>query len=406
MALGLTDGQEFPYTFSVCEEISVKRSALPLCVLLLFLLPSLAAAQRPLGPPLRVSQTARPRQGFPGLAMNAQGDFVVTWISENPPNGSGATNSAHARRFAADGTPVTDEILIAGQAEYLPQAAVLADGSFVVAFDVPSGLMVRRYGADGELERERLVVSQPRPDARIAPRQDGGFALVWARAGAVFLRLFGADDKPVGPVRRVTDRGIEAAVAVGPAGELVVSWIQITPMAGNPRFSETRLLAQRYEPNGEPRGQLIVLREKSPSAIGNSGVAKDRNGNFLAVWTAYEGDTTFRTFARRYGLNGKPLSGVLKPEQSDNSTFGAAFTMDPAGNFVLAWLGLAPSGIFAHRFTAEGASFRPVFRVDEPPLGANWEPSLASAASSDFAVAWGAGDELASDIYVQLYRKR
>jgi hypothetical protein len=378
----------------------MKRLPLSLCVLLLFLLPSLLAAQRPLGPPLRVSQTARPQQGLAGLAMNPQGDFVVTWVSENP---AGGTYSAHARRFAADGTPVTDEILIAEQAEYAPQAAVLADGSFVVAFNAAPGLRVRHYDADGELERERLVVSQPRSDPRIAPLQDGGFALVWTRAGAVFLRLFGADDKPVGPVRRVTARGIEAAVAVGPAGELVVSWIQVTPLAGNPHFSETRLLAQRYEPNGGPRGQQIVLREKSPTAVGNSGVAKDRNGNFLAVWTAYNGDGTFGTFARRYGVDGTPLSGVLKPEESNAATF----TMDPAGNFVLAWLSFAPSAIIAQRFTSGGAPFRPLFRVDMPPPGVTWGPSLASAASGDFAVVWGAGDVGGdSDIYVRLYRKR
>jgi hypothetical protein len=77
--------------------------------------------------------------------------------------------------------------------------------------------------------------------------------------------------------------------------------------------------------------------------------------------------------------------------------------MDPAGNFVVAWLSYDHLGeVLAQRFTAGGAPFRPLFQVDTPPPTVTSAPDVASAASGNFVVAWAAGD----GVYARLYRKR
>src|ERR1700710_43527 len=121
-------------------------------VLLLVLLPALAAAQPPLGPPVRVNVQTGGLQsaGATALAMNARGDFAVAWVNV-PGIGGGEFRPLYVRRFAADGTPATGEIPVTRGAPGRPaaQIALMGDGSFFVVLPVSPHLVPRRYGADG-----------------------------------------------------------------------------------------------------------------------------------------------------------------------------------------------------------------------------------------------------------------
>src|ERR1700709_2518706 len=98
-----TDGRRFSYTLSDFEEISMKRLPLPLCVLLLFLLPSLLAAQLPLGPQFQVSVHRQLSATSPQVAINASGSFVALWYGPGDLTGG----VLRARRFEAAGEPPT-----------------------------------------------------------------------------------------------------------------------------------------------------------------------------------------------------------------------------------------------------------------------------------------------------------
>jgi hypothetical protein len=60
------------------------RPQLPILLSLLFLLPATLLAQHPLTPPFRVDAADGQRQDRPLVAMNARGDFVVTWLRLSP----------------------------------------------------------------------------------------------------------------------------------------------------------------------------------------------------------------------------------------------------------------------------------------------------------------------------------
>jgi hypothetical protein len=119
-------------------------------VLLLFLLPALAAAQRPLGPPIPVNVPRADLEGAgaAAFATNARGDFVVVWLNV-PVNGSGESRALYVRRFAADGTPATGEILVVkdpldGQPPGI--AASDAGGNFVVVWSKNAQeILAQRY---------------------------------------------------------------------------------------------------------------------------------------------------------------------------------------------------------------------------------------------------------------------
>ncbi len=86
-------------------------------------------------------------QLFPSLAMEPDGSFVVVWVSgfgvPLTPNPDDTPPSAiRASRLAADGTPLDDDVLKVNQHGHFtgaPYVAVLADGSFVVAWSDRNG---------------------------------------------------------------------------------------------------------------------------------------------------------------------------------------------------------------------------------------------------------------------------
>jgi hypothetical protein len=134
-------------------------------------------------------------------------------------------------------------------------------------------------------------------------------------------------------------------------------------------------------------------------------VAEDGGGNFLVLWQGRidAGPEAEGFYARRFAADGSPLTGRLKLEGA--GAISPQLAMDRAGNFVVAWLGLGAgpngqTGVFAQRFTAGGAPFRPSFRVD---TAGGAEPLLASDAAGNFVVVWSG---IGREILARRYRKR
>jgi hypothetical protein len=370
-----------------------------------FALASPAAAQHPLGPPVLVNVPSADIVELSSMAMNAGGDFVVTWVGSS--THTGEPRQLLARRFAADGTPTTDEIAVVD--DPVPGAdnskvAIRDDGSFIVVFGVFPDLVVRTYGADGSFGIERvLVLLASGHGFRLAPMPGGGgFALSWARDSFSFVRHFDATGLPYGPERRVGPVG-PPALAAQPGG-FVATWIANRPEA-NPRYGDPYLVAQRFGADGERQGGRSLLQSPLTSgSIDTNAVASDAAGNFLTLWqgTVGSGPLADGIYARRFKADGTPTTARLRLE--GNTALSPQLAMDRAGNFVVAWLQLAAgpngqTGAFAQRFTAEGAPFRPAFRAD---TGGSGEPLVASAAGGNFVVIWTQPRK----IFAQRYRKR
>jgi hypothetical protein len=85
----------------------------------------------------KVSTTLAGFQRNTAVAMDADGDFVVTWKYEHSGPNPGFV-SVMARRYGSDGAPVTGEFLVnttdVGH-HRLPAAAMDADGDFVIAWN-------------------------------------------------------------------------------------------------------------------------------------------------------------------------------------------------------------------------------------------------------------------------------
>jgi hypothetical protein len=374
-------------------------------VLLLVLLPATAAAQRPLGPAFPINDPTASLVELSALAMNARGDFVVTWV--RLPALSGNPEDMLARRFAADGRPATSEIEILADPPTgvdNSQIAVRDDGSFVVILPRFPDLAARRYGADGSFLGETLVATSTAGRFyRVALLPRGGFVVTWVTGNFSYVRIFGGDGEPVGPARRVGEGG-PSAVAAEPDGGFVVTWIAAKPDR-DPNFNDPYILARRFDVRGARVGGPVVVQEPLPSGIiARLEMASDEAGEVLVLWQGSigTGPRADGIYARRLDADGAPLTGLLRLE--GGTALSPRLAMDRDGDFVVAWLqlGAGPNGqtgAFAQRFTADGAPFRPAFRVD---TAGSSEPLVASDARGNFVVV-GA---VPRQIFGQRYRPR
>jgi hypothetical protein len=385
-----------------------------IAVVLGFAVPVLCGAQRPLGPPFQVNAAAAGLEGAgaAALAMNARGDFVVAWVSV-PVNGSGESRTLHARRFAADGTPRTGDILVSSDLldRPGPEIALMEDGSFFVVLPSYPDLVARRYGPDGSFEGESVVARRLlRGSFEVAALPEGGFALAWMRQTgdqlALIAKIIGADGQPAGPERRVA-KGDSPAIAAQPDGGFVVAWIgeQLTPEDAH--FDDRYVLAQRFGADGRPLGGRIAVQERFHGIVANLRAAADGAGNFLLLWqqagqlrpVGGRRESQEGLYARRFSQEGSPLTGVVELEGFRAEQ--PQLAIDRAGNFVVTFSSpaTAVSGTFAQRFTADGAPFRPAFLVVPRTGGA----LVASDAGGNFVVVWSASPQV---ILAERYRKR
>jgi hypothetical protein len=377
------------------------RIRFALLVLLGLAVPSLLQAQRPASPRFQVNVQTAGLQALADLAMNARGEFVVTWI--DIPDG-GAERSILARRFAADGTPVTGEILVArNPADFDPAKAVVMDnGSFVVVFPVFPALVARRYGPDGEFLGESVVArGLLHGQYAVAACPQGGFALVWQKEGAVLTtRLVGRDGEPDWPERRI-GKGNSPAIAVGPDGEAVVTWSVELPIPNQEHLGDFYLFAQRLGADGRLQGGRIAVQDRLRGNLSRLQVAKDGQGEFLVLWKAAgvlrEGGTRSSqvgVFVKRFGADGDPLTGPVKVAEERVDV--PRLAMDQTGNFDVAW---SQSGVFVQRFTPDGTPFRPALAVDSNGR----LPLVAGDANGNFVLVWSGFSE---EILGQRFRRQ
>jgi hypothetical protein len=357
---------------------------LPL-VLCLLGLSSFASAQTPLTPEIDVVTAST---GFAprSTAMNARGEFVVTWVSSPPAPPGEASPALFARWFAADGTPGTGEILVSGDvlSAYDHSAvAIREDGSFLVLHhrldpDGVERLKGRFFAPNGTpLGDVFPVVGDFVLSLSVAAREDGGFVVAWIDQGnRIVYRLFDSEGGPVGPERRL-GIGAEASVAAGPRNEMVVVWEDWSPQSSLVQA----VAGQRLRPDGIRRGKKFLVNQPRRTQIVRPQVAFDGAGNFLILWY----DRGIR--ARLYGKGGAARSRIFRL----SSGFpGAGIAMDREGNFALAWPvreeGASPVDLVVRRFENDGSPLGPAVTVSSSEL--LLDLAIAGDEAGRFVVVW------------------
>lgn len=257
-----------------------------------------------LGSQFQINTTTISDQFDTSIATDADGDFVVTWTSRN--QDSAGTRGIYARRYSKTGAPITGEI------------------------------QVNTYTTNDQIH------------SSVAMDANGNFVVVWESDGqdgnswGIFGQRFNADGSKNGGEFRINTITNSfqryASVSMDATGNFVVTWTN-----NNGASTGEDIYARRYNSSGVAQGAEFVVNQNTSGAQRYSQVKMIKTGGFIVTWTGSDSDGT-GIFARRYGANGQPLSGADGNEFRINATQPglqnfASVTADASGDFAVAWTG-------------------------------------------------------------------
>ncbi|MDH3911344.1 MAG: hypothetical protein OEU09_08610, partial [Rhodospirillales bacterium] len=229
------------------------------------------------GSEFRVSTSTTYSQRLPSVAMDADGDFVVAWESWHPDGPYYDASNIFAQRFDAAGAAQGPEFQVNSFTtgfQNLPAVAMDADGDFVVTWnsryqDGDSwGVFAQRFDAAGVAQGAEFQVNtyaswfQAIP--AVAMDADGDFVVSWQSDGqdgsgaGVFAQRFDATGAAQGPEFQVntftTGSQNVPAVAMDADGDFVVAWSGFGP--GDSSYGG--VFAQRFQGEGPVAGDFTV----------------------------------------------------------------------------------------------------------------------------------------------------
>jgi hypothetical protein len=149
-----------------------------------------ASSGSALGPEFRVNTYTTGEQRFPSVAVDTSGNFVIVWDSATQ-DGSG--ESVFGQRYAGSGAPLGPEFRVNSYTtgfQGYPSVAVDASGNFVVVWHGPGqdeypsfGVFGQRYASSGsplgpEFHVNTYTTNGQR-DPSVAADTSGNFVVVW-----------------------------------------------------------------------------------------------------------------------------------------------------------------------------------------------------------------------------------
>lgn len=385
-----------------------------------------SATPQPLDGDFRVDGGSPPLHRRPSIASLADGGFVVVWIAESL---NFQSREVRGRRYDADGQPRGPDVRLDDgepvSAEGGTQPAVsfftrpavvgLNDGGFLVTWDIAddgdwSGVVARRFGADGTAEGASFPVNSHVPGYQFAPAAaalaGGGVLIGWVSANqdgsghGVYGQRYDAVGTPLGEetLLSTTTAGDQNGISLAALadGGMLATWLS------GPLFTNEReVRGQRYDAAGLRRGGEFRIDSDS---LGHSGPTQDsrpaaaglRGGGFVVVWVD---QNRVSPVGRLYDGTGVPVGeefpvpdgGRGQDQSGPPAVVGLA-----DGGFLVAWESLGDD--LAQRFDATATAVGETFLLDRSSSPdatfTDTPPGLAAGAAGGFTGTWGSWLEI------------
>ncbi|HJT75855.1 MAG TPA: Ig-like domain repeat protein, partial [Gemmataceae bacterium] len=361
------------------------------------------------------------------VAASPGGKFVVTWSSQGQ-DGSG--NGVYAQRYDPSG-PVGGELQVNTTTTNDQEASAVAadaNGNFVVTWQsdqngVNWGIYAQRFDAAG-----RPLGGEFRVDAgstyqdqfpSVGMDAGGNFVIVWQNNGqdgnswGVYGQRYDSGGNPVGGTFQVNTYTANAQqhpeVAMAADGSFVVVW-----QSNNQDGNGWGVYGQRYDSAGNRAGGEFQVNTTTANAQMNPVVAIDPNHNFVVAWDANQtGD--WDVYAQHYDASGNRLGGEFRVNTfTANDQRYPSVAADGYGNFEVTWSSQNQDGngwgVYAQRYTAGGAPDGGEIPVNTYTDGDQLYSSIAAPAQTTsgpapFQVVWSSQNQDGSGygVYAQEY---
>ncbi|MEE8452225.1 MAG: hypothetical protein V3R99_09930, partial [Thermoguttaceae bacterium] len=384
------------------------------------------------------------------VAVDADGDHVVVWTDRDNAN----RDHVNVQLFDADGTRAAtarDPFRVAPvdsnetDEQRFGSVAIDADGDFVVTWTNIRGgeydIYAQRFNAAGTSMGNAFRVNTYTNDVQkwsdVAMDTDGDFVVTWTSYGqeagtgqlgfgtGVYARQYDSLGEALGPEflvnQTITGNQRYASVAMDADGDFVVAWT-------SDQNGDDDIYARDFLANGTPGGAELMANwvftgghQQYPDVAGD--MAGD---SWVITWTsldAQDGDGAAvyaRTFDRSFFGS---LTSAWFEFQVNTTTTGdqmfSSVTLDADGSYVIAWSGVGEQpqqedesdfGVFYQRYASADDPFggTPIggeTRANTITDGNQWLPSLGSDAHGNFVLVW-TGEGASTNVYKLLSADR
>ncbi|MGV3526462.1 MAG: hypothetical protein ACO1RX_19750 [Candidatus Sericytochromatia bacterium] len=365
-------------------------------------------------------------QSGASVARDATGNFVVAWQSFD----QGANSEdIYAQRYDSFGNPQGSEFRVntyTGSAQTNPSVSLDADGDFVVAWQSDNqdgsslGIYAQRYTSQGQAQGSEFRVNTTVFSAQSFPSvsldADGDFVVAWQsyfQDGSnfgIYAQRYSSAGAAQGSEFRVntyTSSGQGSpSVSLDADGDFVVAW-QSFGQDG----SGDGIYAQRYASAGAVQGSEFQVNTYTIELQSSPSVSLDADGDFVVAWQSFGQDGSgYGIYAQRY-----TSAGLVQGSEFQVNTYTSlaqshpAVALDADGDFVVSWDSNAQDGssygVYGQRYTSTGVVQGSEFRVNTYTTNAQYRSSIALNAEGDFVVAWCSNtqDRSGTGIYARLY---
>ncbi|HVT58231.1 MAG TPA: hypothetical protein VHR45_07510 [Thermoanaerobaculia bacterium] len=325
------------------------------------------------GPEFQVNTTTGPgcRQ-FPAVGVDAAGNFVAVWQSDQENSGTGV--GIYGQRFLSSGLQTGPQEFHVNttttNVHRLPAVAVAPDGRFVVVFQSDGedgsswGIFSQAYHSDGTPAGGQFAVNQTTAGAQhspavaflAAPPPSGLFEVVWQSAGqdgsgglagasGIWGRaLDGTGGAPAGETQIDVPTGAAQGhprIGADPSGNYVVAWESVSAAGSGIYF-------RRFFANGNPPSTPLPVDAATIGSQRNPAVAADALGRFVVAWDSLGQDGSgTAVLAQLYDNSGQPPPGVGKLQLNATTPGDQSFVslgMSAGGNLPAVYQSQTPAG--------------------------------------------------------------
>ncbi len=290
------------------------------------------ASGNPQGNEFRVNVTTADFQGRSTVAIDDDGDSVIVWESKGQDGfGYGVYGRQFDRLSKAKGTEFQiNQFTLSDQR--LANVAMDTDGDFVVTWSSFGqdgsgyGVYARRYDSLGQPLTDEFRVNSTtgssQRNSQIAMDRTGDFIIAWMSNGAdgdgygIYAQAFSRDGTPQGGEFQVntTTTGNQQYPAIGrdEDGDTVISWV-----SQNEDGDSWGVYARRLDPKGMPQGEVFRVNSTTRGQQNVASIGVDADGDFTIAWDSegQDGDG-FGVFAQRFtGIkaNNPPIADAGGP---------------------------------------------------------------------------------------------
>ncbi|MCP4343110.1 MAG: hypothetical protein GY799_30605, partial [Desulfobulbaceae bacterium] len=351
------------------------------------------------------------------------GGFAIIW-----PNLHSSTNFMYYRIFAADGTPVTEEIM-PHQPDYRANPTSLtqlSNGNIVAIWqddtaDLPKGRVYTEAGT--AVADEFTITSTDGTQGKytaVTALKGGGFYVVWCRGDTnenVMGQLFDNEGNKVGQMTKLENTYADFAAYVDAitlsGDDILVSWND-TDATNSPDGSSDGVMSRLLNKHGAIKSDPTVINNPTMGNQRYARLATRKNGGYIAVWQDEFGDNS------GYGIRKKTVTcGGADVGQACTSLTESPYiqantwttdnqadaTITPLqdGGYVQFWESFGQdaqyTSVHGQFFNTNGSKRGSEFQVNEREDRPEELPQATTLKNGNVVVAWSDRDE----VYIQIY---